>query len=329
MPLHRVYVGAASRLKAGATVALSAAQAHHVGVVLRAPPVILAFNGLDGAWRCTVERSSARRVMVHAVSRECEQSFDPARGGPLLAIVPPRQPARSRWVVEKATELGASHLVVLSSARMQGGEFDAASFSEKALAWAVDAAQQCGRLSVPSLSSGGALAEFINAWVAPLLAPPRQPPFDGGSDGAAAASARQRARSAIAALTVPGGAQVPFDSLSSVPTVTSNAAGLLLVADEDSSDGCCVHIRSALDQWARRANGSGILTILIGPEGGWSVEERAAFRACAELARVAAAEGSNAAVCGGALQRVTLGSTTLRAETAALVALVHAFCRVP
>ncbi len=69
-PQGRLFVGAA--LSPGATIPLSAKQAHYLGTVLRlqAGAVIAVFNGRDGEWLACIEALGKGRATLAAVKQQ-------------------------------------------------------------------------------------------------------------------------------------------------------------------------------------------------------------------------------------------------------------------
>lgn len=102
-------------LSPGAQVALPAGAARHVQVLRLQPGhAITLFDGRGGEWDATVARMGRSEVDVvvgahHAIEREAARPVHLAVG--LMA------PERMDWLVEKATELGATSLTPILSAR--------------------------------------------------------------------------------------------------------------------------------------------------------------------------------------------------------------------
>jgi 16S rRNA (uracil1498-N3)-methyltransferase len=152
----RLYVEA--RLASGSPVELSAGQTHHLGSVLRlgSGATVAVFNPDDGEWLChIVELGKNRgRLTVERQSRAAEPEPD------LWLLFAPIKRARLDWLVEKATELGASALLPVWTARTQIERLNL----ERLRAHAISAAQQSERLSVPELRSPEALDRVLSAW---------------------------------------------------------------------------------------------------------------------------------------------------------------------
>ncbi len=148
----RLYVKAV--LEAGTTVALERAQAHYLGNVLRlrAGDRVLLFNGRDGEWSATFagERRSAN-VVVDTRTREQTLPSD------LHYLFAPLKTARLDYMVQKAVEMGASLLQPVLTRHGQVTRIN----TERMRANAIEAAEQCGILSLPEIAPPVALARFL------------------------------------------------------------------------------------------------------------------------------------------------------------------------
>lgn len=156
---------------------LPPAQRHKLAAVLRARAgdELLCFSEAAGEWRCRLLGSPARGE-VEVVAR-LRAPLAPLRAGapwrgPLLAFTPLR-PERTRFLLEKAVELGAGALLPLRTDRAAH-----ALAADKALEWASGAAEQCGRLDAPALLLAGApptALALLGAWPAGGAALPQLP----------------------------------------------------------------------------------------------------------------------------------------------------------
>jgi len=98
----------AAELSSGATVELSAEQAHYLRSVLRLKEGqnIALFNGQHGEFLARIESLARGRCAVAIEAQSRAQSSD----GDLWLVFAPIKRARIDFLVEKATELGASAL---------------------------------------------------------------------------------------------------------------------------------------------------------------------------------------------------------------------------
>jgi 16S rRNA (uracil1498-N3)-methyltransferase len=224
-------------LASGDRVPLDRAQANYLVNVLRRKPAdpVLVFNGRDGEWRAVLDAESKKSVALLVQ----EQTRPQPAAGDLHYLFAPLKHARLDYMVQKAVEMGASRLQPVLT---QHGQAERVNL-ERMRANAIEAAEQCGILSLPEIGAPVALAKLL----------------------------------------------AEFDP-----------ARLLVFCDEEAE------VRDPVAALtAARANGDTPLpvAVLIGPEGGFSVSERAMLL---ELPRVV---------------RLSLGPRILRADTAAVAAL--------
>ena len=145
-------------LAAGAEVELDPARSHYLRSVLRLKPGarLAAFNGRDGEWLARIEGLARGRCSIRIESQRRAPEPEPD----LWLVFAPVKRARIDFLAEKATELGCSLLQpVLTS-------FTAvARVNCERLATNVrEAAEQCGRLSVPEVRPPVDLAALLAAW---------------------------------------------------------------------------------------------------------------------------------------------------------------------
>lgn len=160
----RLFVDTA--LRAGAAFALAPAQAHYLGTVLRRGPGdrLRLFNGRDGEWQARLDtlRRDRATVVVDACLRPQVEETDL-----WLAFALLKRDATD-LVVQKATELGAAALLPVLTARTNAGRVN----EDRLRAIAIEAAEQCERLTLPRIAAPVALAALLDAWPAdrPLFA---------------------------------------------------------------------------------------------------------------------------------------------------------------
>jgi 16S rRNA (uracil1498-N3)-methyltransferase len=226
----RLYVEAP--LEGGTLVPLAAAQHHYLTHVLRlkAGGRVLVFNGRDGEWEAVLEAGKrAAALRVGAKTREQTQPTD------LHYLFAPLKAARLDYMVQKAVEMGASRLQPVLTRRSQVARVNVA----RMRANAIEAAEQCGILSLPQIEEAEPLSRLL--------------------------ADRQPAR-------------------------------YLVFCDEDADLGDPLAALAAVPPHSP-------LAVLVGPEGGFAEDERAALLRLPKLVRLA------------------LGARILRADTAAVAAL--------
>jgi len=238
--LQRLFVRAV--LAPGARVELDRSQAHYLINVIRLgeDDAILVFNGRDGEFRATLT-SVGKRGQALVIGELLRVQPAP---GDLRYLFAPLKQARLDYMVGKAVEMGVSRLTPVLTQHGQVGRVNA----ERMEANGIEAAEQCGILTLPRIDEPVALEALLAAW--PTEEPARRIVFCDESDAGAD----------------------PLAILAAMP--------------------------------------KGPLAVLIGPEGGFSADERARLRA---LPFVTA---------------LPLGPRILRADTAAVaaLALVQAAC---
>ena len=145
-------------LETGTAVALASGQAHYLRNVMRQAPGdrVRLFNGRDGEWEGAIETLAPNRATVRPVARLAAQPPTPD----LWLLFAPLKSERTRFVVEKATELGAG---AIHPVLTQYGQTKRVNL-ERLLAHAIEAAEQCGRLEVPRIAPPCPLPDALGDW---------------------------------------------------------------------------------------------------------------------------------------------------------------------
>jgi 16S rRNA (uracil1498-N3)-methyltransferase len=141
----RLYVDAP--LREAANVALETAQRNHLVNVLRlkSGDSVLVFNGRDGEWRGALVGTGKRGFALAIVSRTRAQS----RALDLHYLFAPLKHARLDYMAQKAVEMGASRLQPVITRHVQVGRVNL----DRMRANVVEAAQQCGILTLPEIGA--------------------------------------------------------------------------------------------------------------------------------------------------------------------------------
>lgn len=133
-------------LAEGALVDVDAAQANYLGNVMRLKEgaELLVFDGKSGEWLARISNAAKKRMtlVIEAKTREPESIPDV-----WLAFAPVKR-TQTDWLVEKATELGASRLVPVMTQRTVAERVKL----ERLQAIAIEAAEQCGRTRLPDIA---------------------------------------------------------------------------------------------------------------------------------------------------------------------------------
>lgn len=149
----RLFVDAA--LAAGATVALERGQSNYLGNVLRlsAGSTILVFNGRDGEWQASIlGRKRLDSLSIVTQTRPQDRLPD------LAYVFAPLKHARLDYMVQKAVEMGASMLQPVLTRFTQVSRVN----SERMRANVIEAAEQCGILSLAAVTEPVALDHYLS-----------------------------------------------------------------------------------------------------------------------------------------------------------------------
>ena len=225
---------------------LSAAQVHYLKNVLRLEQgaSVLLFNGRDGEFAAEIVEMKKRGGIAKTTAKtrdlqtepDLQLAFAPVKRGPL------------EMIIQKAVEIGVARLTPIITERTNAPKVNV----ERLQAIAVEAAEQCGRVSVPSVDAPVKLDQLLKTW--------------------------------------PDDRRLMF----------CDEAGDDETEEWGGRDGRAKPVLDALKEFDRKPQP---WTVLTGPEGGFTADERAALR-------------GNAFVI-----PVTLGPRILRADTAAIAAL--------
>jgi 16S rRNA (uracil1498-N3)-methyltransferase len=141
-------------LAAGAKVALERDQSNYLGNVLRLGPgsTILVFNGRDGEWRATIA-AGKRPDRLDIVTQARPQDRLPD----LNYVFAPLKHARLDYMAQKAVEMGASALQPVLTRHTQVSRVN----TERMRANVIEAAEQCGILSIASVDEPVALERYL------------------------------------------------------------------------------------------------------------------------------------------------------------------------
>jgi 16S rRNA (uracil1498-N3)-methyltransferase len=153
---QRLYLTA--DLASGVAVPCSSEQANYIVNVLRLSDgdVVLVFNGRDGEWRAQIMRRGRRDA-----SLQIAEQTRPQRDGPdLHYLFAPLKHARLDYMVQKATELGASLLAPVLTQRTNVTRVNL----ERMRANAIEAAEQCGILRIPDVLEPRKLSAVLDTW---------------------------------------------------------------------------------------------------------------------------------------------------------------------
>jgi 16S rRNA (uracil1498-N3)-methyltransferase len=149
----RLYVEAA--LARGDSIPLDRAQANYLQNVLRLPKgaAVLVFNGRDGEWRAQL-KEAGRRGAALEIGEQTRAQTAPCD---LHYVFAPLKHARLDYMVQKAVEMGVSRLQPITTRHSQVARVN----GERMRANAIEAAEQCGILTLPEIAEPITLDRFV------------------------------------------------------------------------------------------------------------------------------------------------------------------------
>lgn len=157
-PTVRLFV--AADLTPGAEVMLSPDQAHYLFTVMRlgAGDHVALFNGRDGEWRVRLVPQGRRGgvALVETQTRPQDRLPD------LWLLFAPIKRARIDLMAEKAAEMGAAAMRPVITRRTHVERVN----MDRLRAHAIEAAEQCGLLTVPRLDAPIRLDRLLDDWPA-------------------------------------------------------------------------------------------------------------------------------------------------------------------
>lgn len=152
----RLYIDAP--LPGQGTLILDKEQSHYLSNVMRlkAGCEVSLFNGRDGEWVTEITEVQKRAVVLKIVSQTLEQKPEPD----LWLVFAPVKKARIDFIAQKATELGVSHLQPVYTHRTNVDRVK----TERLNANAIEAAEQCERLTIPTVAAPQKFDTLFATW---------------------------------------------------------------------------------------------------------------------------------------------------------------------
>jgi 16S rRNA (uracil1498-N3)-methyltransferase len=147
-------------LAAGSRLGLAAAQAHYLRNVLRlkSGDTVLLFNGRDGEWRAVIDALGRSDGAVAVESCTRAQADEPD----IWLLFAPLKRAPLDFLVQKAVELGVSSLRPVLTRYTDVSRVN----TDRIRANIAEAAEQCGRLTLPEIESPRRIDALLADWPA-------------------------------------------------------------------------------------------------------------------------------------------------------------------
>lgn len=145
-------------LAAGAAVVATREQSNYLVNVLRLGEgaEILVFNGRDGEWVARIASTGKRATTLHIDRQVRAQTV----AQPLIYLFAPLKRARLDYMVQKAVEMGVGRLAPVLTRRTVAERVNL----ERMRSNAIEAAEQCGILSIPDIDVPVSLMDAIGRW---------------------------------------------------------------------------------------------------------------------------------------------------------------------
>jgi 16S rRNA (uracil1498-N3)-methyltransferase len=143
-----------------ALISLGESQAHYLRSVVRMSigDAVLVFNGRDGEWLAEITELGKKRaaLVLQTQTRQQDEAND------IMLLLAPIKRDRLDYLAQKATEMGASHLLPVVTKRTQNSKLNI----ERLQANAIEAAEQCNLLHVPKVEAPSRLDHVLADWPA-------------------------------------------------------------------------------------------------------------------------------------------------------------------
>jgi len=236
----RLYINAP--LATGATLALDRSQSHYLRRVLRLKDGqdILVFNGHDGEWRAAIE-GGTREVALRL--GECTRPQTAA--GDLHYLFAPLKSARLDYMVQKAVEMGASRLQPVLTQHGQVARVNL----DRMRANAIEAAEQCGILSLPEIAAPLSLTQALSGWEGERHLVFCDEAADVANPLAALAAVPQRAPLAVLIGPEGGFAADERTALLKLPHVVRLALGPRILRADTAAVAALALVQSVIGDW--------------------------------------------------------------------------------
>ena len=230
-------------LSPGAALAPTLDQSRYLTQVMRlkAGDDLRVFNGEDGEWRCSIAEVLKKGVVLKAEEKVRDQ-INPPDVHLLIATV---KKAALEFAVEKATELGAAHIRLVTTARTQPQHLRL----DRLDAIAEESAEQTGRLDVPVVDAPVKLDALLDGWDAS-----RRLMFCDETGGAPAIPALQAAGAGPWAILIgPEGGFTPEEGerLRALPYTTAVSLGPRILRADTAATTALTLWQAAIGDWDR------------------------------------------------------------------------------
>lgn len=239
----RLFVNEA--LRATAKITATSHQAHYLLKVLRAEngDRVVLFNGYDGEWTSVINDVSKKRCAFRVEKQLREQQVEPD----LWLAFAPLKKSNTDFVIEKASELGASRLIPVFTEHTNSTRVK----FERLRVIAMEAAEQCDRLSVAQVTEPVTFTELIDQWPEQrsLLVPDET---GGGESLKSVLDADQKSLHGLLIGPEGGFARSELDVLGNLPFVTLVGLGPRILRTETAAIAALACYQAIIGDWDQR-----------------------------------------------------------------------------
>ena len=154
--LQRLFID--QPLKQGSMIDLEREQANYLLNVLRLKDdsQLLVFNGQDGEWLTNLKQEGRKKAVLTLV----EQTRAQPEPSDLVVLFAPIKVGRLEYMVQKMVEMGAGTIQPVFTDHTQLHKINEKRLSANIL----EAAEQCGVLSIPELKPAMKLSQLLSDW---------------------------------------------------------------------------------------------------------------------------------------------------------------------
>lgn len=147
-----------SPIKIGILIELDRTQANYLLNVLRLKDnaKVLIFNGVDGEWLCELSQQGRKSASLR-IEKQIRKQGEPSK---LIYLFAPLKQARLDYMVQKAVEMGVGTLQPVLTQHTQVSRINV----DRMHANAIEAAEQCGILSIPRCKEAAKLEKILSNW---------------------------------------------------------------------------------------------------------------------------------------------------------------------
>ena len=146
------------KLSSGTVIKVMEKVSHYLCNVMRCQTgeVFKCFNAVDGEFFCRIAAIEKKSVSLEIM----ELNRRPQAESDVWLLFAPLKKDKTDFVIEKATELGVNKIIPVITRYTNADKIK----TERFAAQAVEAAEQCGRLSVPEVAAPVSLEKLLSDW---------------------------------------------------------------------------------------------------------------------------------------------------------------------